>query len=75
MAVAMLYPEPEKGGRGKKSGIIPGFLDSGSVSHARMVLAILPQSADVVIAGTLPLPEVPRVPVDGVLSNWAGQVA
>jgi hypothetical protein len=58
MAVAKLYPEPEKGGRGKKnSGKNPEFVDAGYVSHARTVLRWLPEIAEAVMAGTKPLNE------------------
>ena len=39
MAIAMIYPEPEKGGRGKKSVRITEFgFDPSYLSHARTVL-------------------------------------
>jgi hypothetical protein len=56
MAIAKLYPEPEKGGRGKNSLKIKE-LNAGYVSQARTVLAWLPQAADAVLAGTKPLGE------------------
>jgi hypothetical protein len=58
MAVAKLYPDPEKGGRGKKNSLeIKEFPNAGSVSQARTVLKWLPQIADQVMAGTKPLNE------------------
>jgi hypothetical protein len=56
MAVAKLYPEPEKGGRGKKASVPEGF-SQGKVSEARTVLRWLPELADLVMAGTKPLNE------------------
>jgi vacuolar-type H+-ATPase subunit I/STV1 len=59
MAVAKLYPEPEKGGRGKKnSSEKEGFsVSAGKVSEARAVLRWLPEIAELVMAGTKPLDE------------------
>jgi hypothetical protein len=51
MALAKLYPEPEKGGRGKKVSVTEGF-SSGKLSEARTVLACLPEAADAVLVGT-----------------------
>ena len=53
MAVAKLYPEPEKGGRGKTSVINTG-VSNEYVKHARTVLRWLPEIADRVMAGTTP---------------------
>jgi hypothetical protein len=44
MAHAMLWPEPEKGGRGKKALTIKGFT-SGFLSQARAVLVYSPELA------------------------------
>jgi hypothetical protein len=44
MATAMIYPEPEKGGRGKKAVKITEF-SSGLLAHARTVLAQTPELA------------------------------
>lgn len=50
MAVAMIYPEPEKGGRGNKSSVSEEF--SGTrVSMARTVLKWAPEMAEQVLAG------------------------
>ena len=58
MAVAKLYPEPEKGGRGKKNpSPNEGFIAGGYISQARTVLRWLPELADHVLAGTTPLNE------------------
>jgi len=43
MAVAMLYPEPGKGGRGKKNGPEPDSFQKQRLSEARTVLAALPE--------------------------------
>lgn len=60
MAVAMIYPTPEKGGRGKKGAaqkaeVISGFSDR-LVQQARTVLAHTPELARQVLDG-LPLAE------------------
>jgi hypothetical protein len=48
MAAAMIYPKPEKGGRGKNSKINLEF--SGQyLSMARTVLAVLPEAANAFI--------------------------
>ena len=41
MATALAYPDKEKGGRGKKSGLNPEFsgVDSSYVNRARFVLS------------------------------------
>jgi hypothetical protein len=58
MAVAKLYPEPEKGGRGKTNPLkIKEFPNAGYVSQARTVLSWLPQVANAVLAGTKSLAE------------------
>ena len=54
MAFAMVYPEPEKGGRGKKSLIIKEF-NQGRVSQARTVLRHSRKLSEAVIAGTISL--------------------
>jgi hypothetical protein len=41
MAVALAYPEPEKGGRGQKSFILKGFAES-NLSYARTVIKHAP---------------------------------
>ena len=50
-AVAMIYPEPEKGGRGKKSSVTEGF-SSERLSLARTVLQYAGDLADSVLAGS-----------------------
>ncbi len=53
MAVAMIYPEAEKGGRGKKSVKITEFkFDASYLSHARTVLRHEPDLASLVINGS-----------------------
>ena len=53
MAVAKIYPEPEKGGRGKTANsVIPTELTSGYLSHARTVLKWAPELADQVLERT-----------------------
>jgi ParB-like nuclease domain len=61
MAVAKLFPDPEKGGRGKKNSVFnTGFLSAVSVSHARTVLNLLPAAADQVLVGAKSLNEAYR---------------
>jgi hypothetical protein len=45
MAVAMMFPEPEKGGRGKKNPLLSKEFSDGRLSQARTVLKWLPGSA------------------------------
>ena len=54
MAVAMVYPEPEKGGRGKKSPE-PVGISQQRVSEARFVLRHAPDLADNVLSGATKL--------------------
>ena len=61
MAVAMIYPEPEKAFRGKK-GATAKLLENKSfsgaaLSQARTVLAVLPELAAQVRDGTVSLNE------------------
>ena len=44
MVVAMIYPEPEKGGRGKTVSLGNSF-DKVTLSKARTVLSVLPELA------------------------------
>jgi hypothetical protein len=55
MAVARLYPEPEKGGRGKTNPIKNSEFSRQYVGYARTVLRWVPELADRVLAGTTPL--------------------
>ena len=59
MAVAMIYPEAEAGGRGKKSEVKKSEIISGFserlVQQSRTVLAFAPDLAPNVLAGTVPL--------------------
>jgi hypothetical protein len=51
LVVAKIYPDREHGGRWRKSVKNTEFpISSASVSHARTVLASLPQVADPVLA-------------------------
>jgi hypothetical protein len=45
MIVAKIYPEPSKGGRGKKGSLTEQF-SKGKLSEARLVLKVLPQLAE-----------------------------
>jgi hypothetical protein len=54
MAVAMIYPEPEKGGRGKNAVLNTEF-STASLSHARTVLKFAPDLADSVLSGAVAL--------------------
>jgi ParB-like chromosome segregation protein Spo0J len=58
MAMAFLYPEPEKGGRGKKSKALEtkGFSEA-RLSQARAVLAFSPALAEDVLKDKTPLDE------------------
>ena len=53
MIAACLFPEPEKGGRGKKAPVTGGFtgVDQRRVSEARTVLALAPDLVEEVKAG------------------------
>lgn len=52
MALARLYPEPEKGGRGKTNSLLSKEFSGARISQARTVLAWSPQVAAAVLAGT-----------------------
>jgi hypothetical protein len=57
MAVAMIYPEPEKGGRGKKlNPLISKEFNAGALSQARTVLKHTPECAKYVLSGNPPTP-------------------
>jgi hypothetical protein len=47
MAVALAYPEPEKGGRGQKSFILKGFAES-NLSYARTVIKHTPDMVKII---------------------------
>ena len=59
MAVARIYPNPEKGGRGKKA-----YRDNNvsvqRISHARSVLKYAPDQADLVLSGAVSLDDAYR---------------
>jgi hypothetical protein len=42
-AVAMAYPDAEKGGRGKTNALIFKGFNQGALSQARTVLRVLPE--------------------------------
>jgi hypothetical protein len=46
MIVAKIYPEPGKGGRGKKNALLSNGFNQGELSKARLVLKVLPQLAE-----------------------------
>jgi hypothetical protein len=52
MAVAMIYPEPEKGGRGQKAVIFNYGFTRNIIKEARLVLRVLPE-----LAAQVPLAE------------------
>ena len=56
MALAMIYPDPEKGGRGKNSKLKLPF-SLMRLSQARSVLRSSRSLAEAVLKGTLPLNE------------------
>lgn len=43
MAVAKIYPEGAKGGRGKKSSVSEEFASNAIISRARSVIAFAPE--------------------------------
>ncbi|MDQ3959507.1 MAG: hypothetical protein M3255_04290 [Pseudomonadota bacterium] len=51
IVVARIYPEPEKGGRGKNSSVSKEF-SGARLSLARFVLRYAPDLADSVLAGS-----------------------
>ena len=57
MAIAMLYPEPTKGGRGKKGATCGEFsgVSHQRVADARVVLRYCPELAQAVMRGEKPL--------------------
>ncbi len=59
MAVALIYPEPEKGGRGKKSGNSKENLGFSTMllSNARTVLQYAKDHVRDVMSGAMPLDE------------------
>lgn len=58
MAVARICPEPERGGRGKKSVKITEYMfDASYLSHARTVLKYAPKLAGNVLIGADSLDE------------------
>ena len=75
MAVAMIYPEPEGRGRGKKGSVSERFpeISKGKVSEARTVLKHAPDLAGNVLAQSRPgrrtarsrLPGYPGAPEPG----------
>ena len=60
MAVAMLYPEPAKGGRGKRNPLFNGEFSRQLLGQARTVLKIVPEVAALVLAGDKTLAEAYR---------------
>jgi hypothetical protein len=57
MATAFIYPDPEKGGRGKKNSSVSEGFSSTRLSMARAVLAHSPPIASAVLAGNKSLDE------------------
>jgi hypothetical protein len=56
MAVAMILPEPEKGGRGRKSSVSDGFdVSRTRVKYARTVLSVAPDMAANILSSAMPL--------------------
>jgi len=56
MAIAKLYPDGGKGGRGSKNPVLnTAGISSEYVKHARTVLHAAPDAVDAVVAGTLAL--------------------
>jgi hypothetical protein len=63
MAVALVYPEPEKGGRGKRSeainGPVSGQFSKQRLNEARTVLHHSRSPAESVLKGITPLDAAP----------------
>ena len=55
MAVAMMFPEPEKGGRGKTNSLKIKEFNGGYVSQARAVISSAPELVESVLNGARPL--------------------
>jgi hypothetical protein len=55
MAVAVIYPEPAKGGRGKINAVKITEFDQSYISHARTILKHAPDLSDSVLSGSGPL--------------------
>lgn len=51
MALAVAYPEPSKGGRGKKNSLVAKEFSGGQLSQARTILSRAPDLIDIVLAG------------------------
>ena len=60
MVLAMIYPEPGKGGRGKKNPSIIEGIHGGRLSVARSVFKYSEELAQAVLKGTIPLEEAMR---------------
>ena len=55
MALALMYPEPDKGGRGKKNSLLNGGFSQQRLSQARLVLHYSRPLAQSVLNGITPL--------------------
>ena len=77
MAVAKIYSEPEKGGRGNKRlhGRTVSGVPNARISEARTILAASTAMAADVIAGTLSLDSPYRPEVDGLARGASGPLA
>jgi hypothetical protein len=51
MAVAKIYPEPQKGGRGKRNSSVTKEFSGARISMARSVLEFAPDLADSIMSG------------------------
>src|SRR5262245_31292829 len=57
MATAMIFPDPEKRGRGNKKSLLSKEFSQARISQARTVLKYTPEDAKNVLAGTVQLNE------------------
>ncbi len=55
MAVAMMFPEAEKRGRGKTNAVLNTGFSSSYVAHARTIISSAPELVESVLNGARPL--------------------
>ena len=75
MTVAKIYPEPERGGRGKKATVSVENVSPQRVSYARSILRYAPDLADNVLRGSASLDDAYKrtlVLTDNA-SRWLGR--
>jgi len=64
MAVAIIYPDPEKGGRGQKATVSVEFISPQRLSYARTVLRHAPDLSANVLSGSISLDAAYKVASD-----------